>query len=148
MLQGSLDVDNIIWTLEKLPGSGLVTHWCYTQKATCNPSYCPQRHWLPSASSDCPRPHRQNSNHILTRQYMQSALPQYNPLGHGRVIVSAHRSAKSWQQHHEHMAPAGDPQQAQRAQRFTQPAVAKHLKQHEGATANHQDLANLTAAHA
>ena len=45
------------------------------------------------------------------------------------------------------MAPAGNPQQAQRAQRLTQPAVAKHLKQHESATAHHQDLAYLTTAH-
>ena len=46
------------------------------------------------------------------------------------------------------MAPAGKPQQAQRAQRLTKPAVAKHLEQHEGAATYHQNLANLPAGHA
>lgn len=63
-------------------------------------------------------------------------------------LVTAHRGAKGWQQHHDHMAPAGDPQQAQRAQRLAQPAVAKHLEEHEGTAAHHEDLADLTAAHA
>ena len=46
------------------------------------------------------------------------------------------------------MAPARKPQQAQRAQRLTKPAVAKHLEQHEGAATYHQNLANLPAGHA
>lgn len=46
------------------------------------------------------------------------------------------------------MAPAGNPQETQRAQRLAQPAVAKHLEQHEGTAADHEDLADLTAAHA
>ena len=62
-------------------------------------------------------------------------------------LVTAHRGTKGRQQHHDHMAPAGNPQQAQRSQRLAQLTVAKHLKQHEGTTTDHQNLAYLTAAH-
>ena len=59
-----------------------------------------------------------------------------------------HGGAKGRQQHHDDVAPACQPQQAQRAQRGTQTAVPKHLEQHESASTHHQDLANLPTAHA
>ena len=46
------------------------------------------------------------------------------------------------------MAPARKPQQAQRAQRLTKPAVPKHLEQHQGTPTHHQNLANLPTGHA
>lgn len=63
-------------------------------------------------------------------------------------LWSTYSGAKGWQQHHDDMAPACQPQQAQRAQRSTQPAVPKHLEQHESASTHHQDLADLPTAHA
>ena len=63
-------------------------------------------------------------------------------------LWSTYSGAKGWQQHHDDMAPACQPQQAQRAQRGTQTAVPKHLEQHESASTHHQDLANLPTAHA
>ena len=58
------------------------------------------------------------------------------------------QDAEGWEQHHGHMAPAGQVEQAQRPQGPAEPAVAKHLEQHEGTSTDHKDLANLPTAHA
>ena len=92
---------------------------------------------------------------ILEQQVCWSVNTRFSQFGN-RVFMqldcivnkTAHRGAKGWQQHHDHMAPARQAQQAQRAQRLAQLAVPKHLEQHKSAPTHHQNLPNLAACHA